>query len=139
MSKIIEALKAFVKTHPVILAALITAASSIAAALFTSWNLTLQVEATELEPATSDMLPNAEMNNTQPAQINNSITAATLHDLSNTWFSENAGPAEIKDSIRMLIHYADAHLKDRKHYTYRMFRLKKIMLNMPRRNINTRA
>jgi hypothetical protein len=38
----------------------------------------------------------------------------------------------------MLIHYADAHLEDRKHYTYRMFRLKKIMLNMPRRNINTR-
>jgi hypothetical protein len=138
MSKIIETLKAFVKTHPVILAALITAASSIAVALFTSWNLTLQVEATELEPATTGMLPNAEMNNRQSTELNNSITAATLHDLSNTRFNENAGPAAIKDSIRMLIHYADAHLEDRKHYAYRRFRLKKIMLNMPRRNINTR-
>jgi hypothetical protein len=91
-------------------------------------------EASELEPATTGILADAESNNNQPVELNNSITAATLHDLSHTWFSQNASPAAIKDSSRMLIHYADAHLEDRKHYTYRMFRLKKIMLNMPRRN-----
>jgi hypothetical protein len=52
---------------------------------------------------------------TSLAEISNSITAATLHDLSHTWFSKNAGPAEIKDSIRMLIHYADAHLEEALH------------------------
>jgi hypothetical protein len=36
-----------------------------------------------------------------------------LHDLSNTWFSKNAGPAKMKDFITMLIHYADAHLENR--------------------------
>jgi hypothetical protein len=65
MSKIIEALKSFLKTHHVMLAAFITAASSIAVALFTSWNLTLQVEATELEPATTGILAGAEINNNQ--------------------------------------------------------------------------
>jgi hypothetical protein len=138
MNKLKKLADTLLNLKPVIIAAIITAATSVVLAIFSTGNVTRELEANELPPAVIKTLPDEETINRLRTELSRSVSATALHDLSDTYFSKNAGPAAIKDSIRMLINYANAHLADREHYTYRMYRLKKIMLNNPRRNINAR-
>lgn len=73
------------------------------------------------------------------SRVSASIPLPTLFDMSDRFFVRNADIDAYKDSLRSLIRYAEAHLHDRDHYLYQLFALKKIMLNQPNRNINTRV
>jgi hypothetical protein len=138
MNKLKKLADTLLNLKPVIIAAIITAVTSVVLAIFSTGSVTQGLETNELPPAAIKRLPDEDTINRLRSELSRSVSATALHDLSDTYFSKNAGPAAIKDSIRMLINYANAHLADREHYTYRMYRLKKIMLNNPRRNINAR-
>lgn len=71
-------------------------------------------------------------------QLNNSVSTSTFEALSNQYFGRSSNIEIIIDSLRQLIEYADELKEHQNHYTFKLFLIKKIMLNKPRRNVNTR-
>jgi hypothetical protein len=110
MNKIKKSPKTLLNLKPVIVAAIITAATSVVLAMFSTGSVTQDLEANELPPAAIKTLPDEETINRLRTELSRSVSVTALHDLSDTYFSQSAGPAAIKDSIRMLINYANTHL-----------------------------
>ena len=72
------------------------------------------------------------------SELNHSISAENLSDISNTFFRASDNVTFLKDSLRRVVSLAETHLEDRQHYAYNLFLLKKVLLSKPRGNINTR-
>jgi hypothetical protein len=72
------------------------------------------------------------------AELDISVSAENLSDISNTFFNKVDSEQVLKDSTRNVVLLTQTHLNDKKHYTYNLCLLKKILLNKPRGNINTR-
>jgi len=71
-------------------------------------------------------------------ELDISVSAENLSDISNIFFRKLDKKEVLKDSLRNVVLLAGAHLEDRKHYAYNLFLLKKVLLSKPRGNINTR-
>ena len=119
-----------------IIVAFITAATSIAVTLISSG--AFDKKAQKPMVAEGNCTQQETEIKTLETQLSKTLTADDLYGLSNHYFTPNAAKVSLKDSIRELVGQAKEWDMEKQHYTYRLFRIKKIMLNKPRRNINTR-
>jgi len=71
-------------------------------------------------------------------ELDLSVSAENFSDISNKFFGMADSAPILKDSLRKIVDLAEDHLADKKHYAYNLFLLKKVLINKPRRNINTR-
>ena len=72
------------------------------------------------------------------AELDISVSAENLSDISNAFFNKGDTEQLLKDSLRNVVTLAEKHLGDKKHYAYNLYLLKKVLLTKPRGNINTR-
>lgn len=70
--------------------------------------------------------------------LNQSVSAESLSDISSKFFNEDDREPVIKDSLRNVVSLATRHLDDKSHYAYNLYLLKRILVNKPKGNINTR-
>ena len=71
-------------------------------------------------------------------ELDQSVSAESLSDISSRFFDENDPEQVIKDSLRNVVSLATRHLDDKSHYAYNLYLLKRILVNKPKGNINTR-
>lgn len=67
-----------------------------------------------------------------------SVSAENLSDISSRFFKKDDKAQILKDSLRNVVSLAVKHLDDRSHYAYNLYLLKRILINKPKGNINTR-
>ena len=71
-------------------------------------------------------------------ELDNTISAENLSDISSRFFKKQDKKQELKDSLKIVVSMAENHLEEKKHYAYDFFSLKKILISKPKGNINTR-
>lgn len=116
-----------------IIVAIITAASTIAVTLISSGffgkNETVkQSDCGPIEKKLADVEKKLDL----------SIRKESITGMSDVYFRNQADKNEVLDSIRALINYSEKLKEHESHYTYKLFLIKKIMLDNPKGNINTR-
>lgn len=72
-------------------------------------------------------------------KINKTITAENLSDISSRFFKVDYEKKVLKDNIKKVVSLAEEHLKDKEHYAYDFYLLKKKLIEKPKGNINTRV
>ena len=121
-----------------IIVALITAVTSIAVTLISS-GVFDKAASDQGPPADGGVCDRQETEiKALETQLGLTLNAEDLYGLSNRYFTHDAAKLSLKDSIRELVDQAEEWAIQKRHYTYRLFQIKKTMLNKPRRNINTR-
>ena len=133
----LRALFSRIKVRRAIVVAFITSAATITAALISTGQLTSTATA-DTSPDREVCLESEQQIKSLKASLEKSISLSTLCDISNDHFARNADTNAAKDSLQMLVRLVRDYEEEKAHYAYKMFRLKKIMLNLPRRNINLR-
>ncbi len=71
-------------------------------------------------------------------QLDASVSTSTLSAMSAAYFPRAITRSQAEDSVKALLADVSDFKEQQSHYTYKLFLIKKIMLNKPRRNINTR-
>lgn len=120
-----------------IIVAAITGATTLGGTLLTQRSNNSNGGDSVKEEGSSALAACQEQNEKLSEELKESISFSSLTDISNTHFQPRDAEEEIKNSIRSLVQRADEYAEDSNHFTYKLFKLKKLML-INGGNINVR-
>jgi hypothetical protein len=121
-----------------IIIALISSVATIIAALISSGQFTKKAEAEGKDNPTLYCEEHSQRITFLEQELQNSIKLSALSDISSSYFERGAEKDKLKGQIQRLISEHDEFQREKAHYTYQLFSLRRKMLEMPRGNINTR-
>jgi len=119
-------------------AIIVTLITSVTTIMVTLISTKSNVAAAKPISNTSDCSDYKTQINALNDELNQSVSAENLSDISSRFFNKDDEKQILKDSLKIVISLVEDYLEDKNHYAYNLFLLKKILINKPRGNINTR-